>query len=176
MKNSILFLLALLLLLQTCRKGQERSSTSSPVSWAKPQEQKDQDTVTVTKIVQLVKVQKVFVPQVARKDSYKAFVLNSKDIAVVAVLDTSNGKPGLMIDSLSFHNEQKITHTEDKRGNVSVSVINSNPYFHTADVNSYTFKVKQPSRWSIGPMVGVGASPYGVTPVLGVGVVFRLNR
>jgi hypothetical protein len=149
------------------------------VAWLKPGANAPiHDTVTTTKIVERVVVHKIYVPRVdTLRDTVRVevphYYVQTKYITVAAKTEPK----GLVIDSLALPNTKSILAFHDKKGNVTLDVQNSNPYFKSADVKGFTYHIPVLSRWSYGPYVGVGLAPNGaVVPTVGFGVMLNLNR
>lgn len=60
------------------------------------------------------------------------------------------------------------------RPSTRAEVTNLNPHTQTKELVAFT--VRQPSRWGVGPYVGLGFSPCGVQPSVGLAVHYDLIR
>ncbi|TDN38580.1 hypothetical protein A8B98_22815 [Hymenobacter sp. UV11] len=114
-------------------------------------------------------MRKLYVPRVDTvRDTIQVevphYYVQTKYIMVAAKAAST----GLTIDSLTLANTKNIIAFNDNKGNVTLDVQNSNPYFKNADLHGFIYHVPVYPRLTWGLQAGAYLTPVG--PVIGIGI------
>jgi hypothetical protein len=168
--GAFLAMCLLSLCLVKCEWRPSLAPQKTTIAWRKPEAVKPaHDTLAAARIVERVVVQKLYVPRVETvHDTVRVevphYYVRTKYVMVAAQADSA----GLTLDSLALPNTKNIIAFNDAKGNVTLDVQNSNPYFKTADVRGFTYHVPVYPRLTWGLQAGAYLTPVG--PVVGVGI------